>query len=61
MKLSPMESVLQWYAWAGRELHWTKSEVDSTELGEFFDMVLLMDKQARPDEYVPAETLFRGF
>lgn len=61
MRLSPRESVLQWYVWAGQTLHWSPTTVDNMDLGEFFDVVLLVDKQNRPEEYVPAENIFRGF
>jgi hypothetical protein len=59
--LSPKEGILQWYVWAGRELHWSPSVVDEMEIGEFFDYVLLVDKQNRPEDYTPAEDIFRAF
>lgn len=56
--MSPREAVLQWYVWAGRELHYSYETVDNMPLSDFFDMVILYDKINHPDDYVPAERLF---
>lgn len=51
--------VLQWYIFAGRELHMEWKTVDDMSVDEFFDIVVLYDKILHPDDYVPAEEIFR--
>lgn len=57
--MSPLESVMQWYIWAGKELHISYETVDKMSVNEFFDMVLLYDKMSNPNDYIPAEEIFR--
>ena len=56
--MAPRETVLQWYIWAGRELHWDYKTVDNMPVGEFFDIVVLYDKLTHPEDYIPAEEYF---
>jgi len=56
--LSPKEGILQWYIWAGKELHLSFDVVDRMNVEEFFDIVLLYDKMNHPDDYIPAEEFF---
>jgi hypothetical protein len=54
-----LESALQWYIWAGQNMHWSCDVVDKMSLAEFFDIVVLYDKMQNPDNYTPAEDIFR--
>lgn len=59
IRLSPKENVIQWYIWAGRELHYDYKTVDDMDIDDFFDMVLVYDKVQNPDDYIPAEEIFK--
>ena len=57
--MSPRESVLQWYIWAGKELNYSFQTVDEMSVDDFFDMVIVHDKLTNPNDYIPAEEIFR--
>jgi len=59
--LSPVEGILQWYLWAIKELNMSYETVEKMPVEELFDMVLLTDKFNHPQDYEPAENVFRMF
>lgn len=56
--MSPREAVLQWYIWAGINLHYSFETVDNMGIDDFFDLVLLHDKLQNPKDYLTAEEIF---
>ena len=53
--------LLQWYVFAGKELHWDYNTIDNMDVEQFFDVIVLYDKMLNPEDYVPVEDILKPF